>query len=158
MVLLAIACGAATEPTGTASVRLVSARSPDTVRFEVPVVARRCGDGRGVLLHGAREGQGVLVWLRGAYPPDTGAYPLLPRGDSVAVRGVIAAVRFQLGDVAHGLTLEDGSASVTRASPRLALHVRGVGLETSVAEQRTAELALERVPLAPDTVPCGVRP
>jgi len=134
------------------------AKAPDTVRFEVPVVAQRCGDGRGVLLHGAREGQGVLVWLRGSYPPDTGAYPLLPRGDSVALRGVIAAVRFQLGDIPHGLMLDDGSASVSRATPRLALRVRGVGLETSVAERHTAELALERVPLAPDTVPCGVRP
>lgn len=138
--------------------RVVLARSRDTVRFEVPVVAQRCGDGRGVLLHGAREGQGVLVWLRGAYPPDTGAYPLLPRGDSVALRGVIAAVRFQLGDVPHGLTLDNGSASVTQATPQLALHVRGLGLEMAVAEQRTADLALERVPLAPDTVPCRVRP
>jgi hypothetical protein len=139
-------------------VRVVLSRSRDTVRFEVPVVAHRCGDGRGLLLHGAREGQGVLVWLRGGYPPDTGAYPLLPRGDSVALRGVIAAVRFQLGDVPHGLMLDDGSASVTSATPQFALHVRGIGLETSVAEQRTAELTLERVPLAPDTVPCRVRP
>ncbi|MGH7612538.1 MAG: hypothetical protein ACREMW_00670 [Gemmatimonadales bacterium] len=137
--------------------RVVLARSRDTVRFEVPVVAQRCGDGRGVLLHGAREGQGVLVWLRGAYPPDTGAYPLLSRGDSVALRGVIAAVRFQLGDVPHGVTLEDGSANVTQATPELGLHVSGLGLETTVAEQRTAELVLERVPLAPDTVPCRVR-
>ncbi len=136
----------------------MTANSRDTVRFDVPVVARRCGDGRGVLMQGVREGQGVLVWLRGGYPPDTGAYPLLPRGDSVALRGVIAAVRFQLGDVPHGLMLDDGSADVTRATPLLALHVRGVGLETSVAEQRTVEFALERVPLAPDTVPCGVRP
>ena len=138
--------------------RLVIAKSGETVRFEVPVVAQRCGDGRGLLMHGAREGQGVLVWLRGGYPPDTGAYPLLPRGDSVALRGVIAAVRFQLGDVPHGLSLDDGSARVTRATPHLSLHVRGLGLETAVAEQRTAELALERVPLAPDTVPCRVRP
>ena len=157
IVLLAIACGAPTEPTGTARVRVVLARSGDTVRFEVPVVAQRCGDGRGVLLHGAREGQGVLVWLRGAYPPDTGAYPLLARGDSVALRGAIAAVRYQVGDVPHGLPLEDGSASVTRASPELELQVNGLGLEASVAERRTVELVLERVPLAPDTVPCQVR-
>jgi len=134
------------------------AKAGDTVHFEVPVVAQRCGDGRGVLMHGVREGRGVLVWLRGSYPPDTGAYPLLPRGDSVALRGVIAALRFQLGDVPHGLTLDEGSARVTRATPHLALHVRGVGLETTAAEQRTAELALERVPLAPDTVPCRVQP
>lgn len=131
---------------------------PDTVRFEVPVVAQRCGDGRGLLLHGARQGRGVLVWLRGGFPPATGTYPLLPRGDSVALRGVIVAVRFVLGDVAHGLTLDEGSANVTRTTPQLALQVRGVGLETTVAEQRTAEVALERVPLAPDTVPCRVQP
>jgi hypothetical protein len=138
-------------------VRLVL-KSRDTVRFEVPVAARRCGDGRGILMHGARGGQGVLVWLRSSYPPDTGVYPLLPRGDSVALRGVIAAVRFQLGDVPHGLALDEGSASVTRATPQLALQLRGVGLETSIAEQRTAEITFDRVPLAPDTVPCRVLP
>jgi hypothetical protein len=103
-------------------VRLVL-KSRDTVRFEVPVAARRCGDGRGILMHGARGGQGVLVWLRSSYPPDTGVYPLLPRGDSVALRGVIAAVRFQLGDVPHGLALDE-DRPVTRATPQLALQLR----------------------------------
>ena len=139
--------------------RLVVAHSP-TVRFDVPIMARRCMAGRGMLMHGASDGQGVLVWLRGAAGQvlDTGTYPLLPRGDSASSRGAIASVRFLVGDVAHGLTLDDGSATVTVASPPFALRVRGVGLETALAEQRSAELTLEQVPLASDTVPCGVQP
>jgi len=161
VVLFAVACGTPTgPPAGTADVRLALRGSRDTMQFEVPVVAQRCAAGRGLLLHGAREGLGVLVWLRGGSEavPDTGTYPLLPRGDSASPRGAIAAVRFLVGEVAHGLTLDDGTAIVTRATAPFTVQARGMGVETVIAQQRTALLLLERVPLLPDTVSCQAQP
>ena len=158
--LLVAACGAPTAPTGSGTVRLVATGSSDTVRFEVPVVAQRCVEGRGLLVHGARHGQGVLVLLRaaGGATLDTGAYRLLTRGDTTAARGAIAAVRFLVGEVAHGLTLDDGTATVRRATAPFTVRVRGIGLEMSLGQRRTAEFALERVPLAPDSVLCPPQP
>lgn len=154
--LAAAACGTPTDPTGTGRVRIALSGTPDTLRFEVAVVAAKCGNGAGVLVHGERRGQGLLVWLRGGEQPDTGTYPLLSRGDSTAPRGAIASVRYMVGDVAHGFALDDGVAIVARAIPPLRLQVRGHGVETAVAGQRSGELVLEDVTLAPDTVPCHV--
>jgi hypothetical protein len=153
MVLCAVACGAPTSG-GIGRVRVALSGTSDTVRFEVPVVATRCADGAGLLVHGERRGQGLLVWLRGGAPPDPGTYPLLTRGDTVATRGAIASVRFMVGDVAHGVTLDDGDATVAGATPQLEIQVRGRGVEMGLAGQRSAELALEHVTVEPDTVPC----
>ncbi len=157
LVPLAVACGDPTVRGGIGRVRIALIETNDTVRFEIPVTALRCGGaergGAGLLVHGERFGQGVLVWLRGERP-DTGSYPLLTRGDTVAPRGAIAAVRFLVGDVAHGLTLDDGVVTVTRAAPPFELAIRGRGVETAVAAQRTAAVELERVTLGPDTASC----
>ena len=110
--------------------------------------------GSGLLLHGEQHGQGVLLWLRGAERPDTGTYPLLTRGDTVAPRGAMASIRYMVGDVAHGFTLDDGIATVARSAAPLELRIRGHGVETAVAEQRSAEVQLERVTLVSDTVSC----
>ena len=152
-VLCAVACGAPT-PGGIGRVGVALSGTTDTVRFEVPVVATMCADGAGVLVHGERRGQGLLVWLRGGAPPDTGTYPLLTRGDTAATSGAVVSVRFMVGDVAHGVTLDDGDATVVGATPQLELQVRGRGVETGLAGQRSAELALEHVTLEPDTVSC----
>jgi hypothetical protein len=155
---LALSCGRPA-PEGTGRVRLAQTGAPDTIRFEVPVRAQRCADGRGLLVTGARQGQGVLVWLRTERAaPDTGTYPLLARADSGAVRGVIAAVRFVTGPVTHGLTVDDGTATVTQSAPSLTMQVRGHGVEAGLGAQLSAELALDRVPLAADTVSCQVQP
>jgi hypothetical protein len=137
-------------------VRLAIRGTPDTVRFEVPVVAQRCGPGHGLLLHGEQRDLGVLVWLRDAGNPDTGTYPLVSRGDTETVRGAIAAVRFLVGGLASGITINDGSVTLTRATPPLALRAEGMGVETRLAQQRFAELTVEGVPLLPDTTPCLV--
>lgn len=154
----AVCCGGPTTPQGTGRVRLAHAGAPDTIRFELPVRAQRCADGRGLLLTGARQGQGVLVWLRAERAaPDTGSYPLLARADSGAVRGVIAAVRFVNGPVTHGLTVDDGTATVSQSSPSLTLQVHGHGVEAGLGGPLSAELALDRVPLGADTVSCQVQ-
>ena len=152
---LALACGSATEPSGTGRVHLVGA--VDTIHFEVPVVAQPCVEGRGVLVTGAREGQGLLVLLRTAGAAlDTGSYPLLARADSAAARGLIVAVRFVDGPASHGFTVDDGVATVTQVSPSLTVQVRGRGVE-GVGGQRSAELTLDQVPLTPDSVSCRVQ-
>lgn len=152
--LSAVACRNAIAPGGVGRVQIALTGTRDTVRFEVPVIAAACGGGAGLLLHGERRGQGVLVWLRGAERP--GTYPLLARGDTAAPRGAIASIRYLVSEVAHGVTLDDGSATVTRATPPLELQIRGHAAETISAMQRSAEVVLERVTLAPDTVSCRV--
>lgn len=155
------ACGKPAEPHGTGRVRLALQGSTDTVRFEVPVIARRCAGGGGVLVTGAREGQGVLLLLRSAEPAiDTGAYVLLTRADSAALQGAIVAIRFSVGPTSHGLTVDDGTARVSQTTPTLAADVRGRGMEagTGGGAQRTAAFTVDDVPLAPDSEFCRVQP
>jgi hypothetical protein len=154
--LCAAACGTPRAPSGVGRVRIVLSGIPDTIRFEVPAVATKCAEGSGLLIHGEQRGQGFLVWLRGGSSPDTGTYPLLTRGDTVAVRGALASLRYMIGDVAHGFALDDGTATLTRATPPLALELRGLGVEAASAGQRRAVVSLEQVALHPDTVSCRV--
>ena len=156
---LVVSCGRPTTPQGRGQVRLVQTGELDTIQFEVPIRAQRCADGRGILVTGARQGQGVLVWLRAdRAAPDTGTYPLLARADSGTVRGVIAAVRFVIGPVTHGMTVDDGTATVTQSAPSYTLQVRGHGVEAGLGGPHSAELTLDRVPLTADTVSCQVQP
>jgi hypothetical protein len=154
-----VACGNRAEPHGAGRVRLAIQGTSDTVRFEVPVIARRCAGGGGVLVTGAREGQGVLLLLRTADPAiDTGSYVLLSRADSAALRGAIVAIRFSVGPVSHGLTVDIGTARVSRTTPTLAADVRGRGVEAGTGAQRTADFTVDDVPLAPDSAYCRVQP
>lgn len=158
--LLALAaCGNPAEPHGTGRVHLAFQGTKDTIRFEVAVTAQRCAGGGGVLVTGAREGQGLLLLLRSAGPAiDSGSYVLLTRADSTAPRGAIVAIRFSVGPVSHGLTVEDGTARVTHAAPSLAVEVRGRGAEAGTGEQRTVELTVDGVPLESDSAFCRVQP
>lgn len=154
-----VACGNPAEPHGTGRVLLAIQGSADTVLFEIPVIAQRCAGGGGVLVTGAREGQGVLLLLRSAdLTVDTGSYVLLTRADSAAPRGAIAAIRFSVGPTSHGLTVDDGTARVSQTTPTLAAAVRGRGVETGTSAQRTADLTVVDVPLAPDSAFCRVQP
>lgn len=153
------ACGNPAEPHGTGRVHLAVQGTSDSVRFEVPVMAWRCAGGGGVLVTGAGEGQGVLLLLRSTEPVvDTGSYVLLTRADSAALRGAIVAIRFSVGPTSHGLTVDVGTARVSRTTPTLAVGVSGHGVETGTAVQRTAELTVDDVPLAPDSAFCRVQP
>jgi hypothetical protein len=156
-VLALVGCGdriAGTEGVGRVHVTLTGPK--DTVAYEVPVTARRCGNGRGILLDGARHGNGLLVWLRSGGAIDTGAYPLLSRADSGAVRGAISAVRYVAGIASHGLIVDEGTAVLQRATPPYALRVNGRAIETSVAGQRKVSLTVDGVQLRADTTNCQV--
>ena len=131
VVVVGVACGGGTEAGSTEPLRLrATIRQPygDTVRFAVPAVARRCADGRSVLLEGAGErGDGVLVLLRAAEP--SGSFSLLTFGDSTTPRGARVAVRFMTREVAHGFALDSGVVEVTVRGAALDARVRGAGLD-----------------------------
>lgn len=143
---------------GVAHVHVSITGGGDTVGFRIPVRARRCADNHGVVLDGAQHGNGLLVWLRdGVGPPDGGNYPLLSRGDSTAPRGAIASVRYIIGTVAHGVTVDSGTATLTRETPPYAVQLKGNGAEVAIPGRRSVELTADRVPLEADTVNCVVQ-
>lgn len=130
----------------------------DTAGFQVPIRARRCADGHGVVLDGASHGNGLLVWLRAASgPPDGGSYALLSRGDSAAPRGAIVAIRYIVGTVAHGLTADSGTAVLSHEQPPYAVSITGSGAEISATGRRRVAVTVDRVSLERDTVNCLVQ-
>jgi len=164
LALLPAACGRAPEHVGR--VRALVARPPkDTIRFDVPADARRCGGGtgsEGFLLQGSNQGNGVVVWLRARGTradslPD-GPWPLLQRGDTVSPRGATVGVRYVLNEVAHGLTLDSGAVEVRATGGVITLVARGTGVEVAAAGRVALEASFNAVPLEPDTVSCRARP
>lgn len=154
LAVLGVACGGGTEAGGAEPLRLratVGHPYADTVRFALPAVARRCADGRSVLLEGASErGNGVLVLLRAGDSP--GSFPLLAFGDSTTPRGARVAVRYMTRDVAHGFTLDSGVVEVTVSGAALGARVRGTGLEGGTRATLNAEYT--GVSFAPAAVSC----
>ena len=137
----------------------------DTVPFDTPASAGRCGrgsggggGGRGVLIRGTQGGNGVLVWLRSGDSLAPGDFPLLERADTVAARGAVVAVRYMLGDVAHGFWADSGAVSVDRRADRLTITARGSGLELGAAGRTSLVASFGSITLASDTVSCQVRP
>jgi len=133
----------------------------DTVRFEAPATAAPCGRATlGLVLQGSTGGNGVLIWVRPGDSAAWGDFSLLARADSSAARGAVVALRFMVGDAAHGVTLDSGAVSVTRVSPERELHarVRASGQETIVPGRVALDARFEAVPLARDTVTCLARP
>ena len=135
---------------------LVTRPPKDTVRFTAPARANRCPAG-GVLLRGAAGGNGVVVWLRAPDSVAAGAWPLLQRGDTVSPRGGTVGVRFMLGDVAYGATLDSGTVVVARAGGALSVEASGTALE-GAAGRISLAATFDTVPLGADTVSCTPRP
>ncbi len=152
------ACGSSAPPPARLRARVT--RPPkDTVSFEAPAAASRCGrTGLGLLLHGSAGGSGVLIWLRPGDSLAPGEFPLLPRADSSARRGATVAVRFMIGDATHGFTLDSGEVAVTRAEASLTASARGSGPDAIVGVRAGLEASFESVPLETDTVACQARP
>ena len=151
---LGSACGIARERGGVVRARVT--RPPkDTVRFTAPASASRCARGGGVVLQGSTGGNGAIAWLR---TPDSVAavtWPVLQRGDTVSPRGVTTAVRYLLGDIAHGAAMDSGTVAVTRTAHTLTVRASGTGLEASIG-RITMEVTFEAVPVGAglDTISC----
>lgn len=151
------ACGSSAPP--PARLRALITRLPkDTVSFEAPAVAGRCGrPGLGLLLQGSAGGNGVLIWLRPGDSLASGEFSLLPRADSTTPRGATVAVRFMVGEAAHGLTLDSGAVAVTLTEASLSANARGSGLDHLAGGRADVDASFESVPLETDTVACQGR-
>jgi hypothetical protein len=133
----------------------------DTTPFAGAARFHRCGppDGKhGFLLDGTDKGNGILIWLRTPDATPAGSYPILSRWDTAAVRGAVVAIRFVIGDAAHGLALDSGSVTVTAASGAVAsARMIGAGLEAEGGRHVHAEARVGATALAADTADCAVR-
>ena len=131
----------------------------DTVAFEVAAEAHRCSGGPSLLFQASDErGNGVLVVLRRSDSVATGAFPLIALGDSLTPRGANVAVRYMMGDVAHGVSLDSGSVDLTTSGDAMGVQVRGSGLESGVRVAVDATYAGVPLPSRGDTVPCRYMP
>jgi hypothetical protein len=86
-----------------------------------------------------------------------GDYPVLTRGDTVAPRGVMGAVRFMLKAADRGVTLDSGLVAVASAGGRIDAHAHGSGLEPGAGQRVVLDASFHAVPVATDTVTCRVR-
>jgi hypothetical protein len=107
-------------------------------------------------LQGSSEGNGVVVWLRGSGADSLGGgpWPLLQRSDTVSPRGATVAVRYMMGDVAHGLPLDSGAVEVRKTGGVVTVVARGTGMETAAAGRVGLDASFDAVPLETDTVSC----
>jgi hypothetical protein len=154
-----VACGSrGAGPAARLSARIIR-QSRDTLRFEVPAVASRCGRGvgNGLVLRGSEHGNGVLIYLRSSDSVARGEFGLMARADSTTPRGAIVTARFQTGEVAHGVVLDSGTVSVTRAGDVLTASAQGAGAEVAGTGRVTLAASVGSVRVGPDTVPCAAR-
>ena len=126
LLLACVACAGAGD--GRLTARLQRPHNPEQ-RFTVAARAKRCVGARGALVEAASdEGNGLLLWLRGAAIA-AGEYPLRTASDTSPGRGATASLRYMTGDIAHGLTLDSGAVRITTVGPRLAGDVVARGTE-----------------------------
>jgi hypothetical protein len=129
----------------------------DTIRFALPASARRCSDGRSVLLEAVSpEGSGVLMRLRYRDSLTSDSFPIVVPGDTAAVPAAIVAVRYFLRDAPHGIVLDSGTARVTREGKKIGARIAGSGLENAI--RTPARIEYRDVPFSSDTVPCHYEP
>src|SRR5207247_9995014 len=88
----------------------------------------------------------------------SGAAPLLARAASATGRGAVVAGRSMVSDVGHGVTLDSGTVSVTRAGDALAASARGSGSEVAGTGRVTLEASFQSVRIGADTPPCAMQP
>ncbi len=110
-----------------------------------------------MLVQGTKDGNGVLLWLRYEDSVQGGEFPMLGRGDTGAPHGAIVAVRFMIGDAAHGVTLDSGTVSVTPADGLLTARARGSGLDVAGVGRVALEASFDSVVAGSDTAVCQVK-
>jgi hypothetical protein len=127
----------------------------DSTRFSVPAKARRCGDGRSLLLEAASQaGSGVLVMFKVPDSVTAGSYPVLWAGDTAARKGAMVSVRYVIRDSPSSFALDSGTVDLERAGERLRGRIVGRGIENAI--RMFASVEFHDVPLRPstDTVNC----
>jgi hypothetical protein len=129
----------------------------DTTRFTVPASARRCHDGRSLLIEAAsRGGSGILLRVKYEDSLTSGTYPVLWPDDTASRRGATVAVRYVVREVASSFVLDSGTVDVQHSGNTLGAHVVGRGVENAIRMFATADL--RAVPLRADTVSCRYQP
>ena len=100
----------------------------------------------------------MLVWLHRGDSIPSDDYAIRGVRDTVTLQGAGVAVRYMTGDVAHGLSLDSGSATLRHAGQPWNLAVHGSGLE--IPGGLRVMLAAEYWDLAPatDTISCEPEP
>lgn len=128
------------------------------MRFTVPATVRHCAAGRGFLIEGRAGGNGVLVWLHRGDSMPSDDYAIHGVRDTVTAQGAGVAVRYMTGDVAHGLSLDSGTATLRHTGQPWNLAVHGSGLE--IPGGLRVMLAAQYLDLAPatDTISCEPEP
>jgi hypothetical protein len=149
------AWGCRAEQPGSLHARLIL-QPHDTLQFTADAWAQRCGAGRGFVLKGVVGGNGVLLWLRSG-DSTLGEYPVLARGDTIAPRGVVGAVRFMVQTSDRGVTLDSGVVTVSSAGRRIDAQARGSGIDPSAGQRVALDGSFHAVPMAADTVNCRVQ-
>jgi hypothetical protein len=156
-VLIALVLGAACGDQGAPGVALhvtVNGADSSLVELTVPVEARRCSDGAGLLILGVAERHGMLVWVATAGGPDTGAYALSPAGDTLPGRHARASLRYLIDDRAHSLAIDSGTVHLERAGDALSGTVTGSGFDHGAGHRPLVRAELRGIPVLPDSGPC----
>ena len=143
----------------------VSVRVQYTPRDSTPFAAaarfHRCsGAGRGFVLDGTDKGNGILVWLRTPDSTAAGTYQILSRWDTMTARGAVVAIRFVIGDAAHGLALDSGTVVATAArgaAGGVSAQIVGAGLEAEDGRKVHAEARFGATAMGPDTLNCAAQ-
>jgi len=152
---LAAGCDGRASRTGRLDARFIEPPH-DTAHFTGDARASRCAGGRGVVLEGTSEANGVLVWVRGGGPTTDGSYVPLPRGDSMTPKGAVVSARLATRMPSRGVLLDSGSVVVTSAGGRMNARIAGRGVDLSSAARVAVEITFDSVPPPSDTVECRI--
>jgi hypothetical protein len=154
---LGVGCDRGASRVGHLQARFVE--SPhDTAYFTADARALRCAGGRGVVLEGTSEANGVLVWVRGGGPTTEGTYVPLPRGDSITPKGAVVSARLATRMPSRGVLLDSGTVVVTSVGGRMNARITGRGVNLSSAARVAVEIRFDSVQAPSDTVECRVEP
>jgi len=157
MLVLTAACGCRSGRPGRLHARIVL-QPHDTVEFTTDASVQHCSGRRGFTIEGVAGGNGVLVWLRASDSATAGEYPVLTRGDTIAPRGVAAAVRFLVQNTDRGAILDSGVVVVSASGGLLEAQVHGSGLDARAGQRVVLEASFRGLPLVvADTVTCRVQ-
>jgi hypothetical protein len=157
MLVLAAACGCRSGRPGRLHARIVL-QPHDTVEFTAVARVQHCSGRRGLTIEGVDGGNGVLIWLRGTDSATAGDYPVLTARDTIAPRGVAAAVRFLVQNTDRGATLDSGVVTVSTSGGLLEAQAHGSGLDPRAGQRVVLDASFQGVPLVvADTVSCRVQ-